>query len=151
MVQVPVGSRLEEAATVQLDGVFMPSRASWRISLLLYFRHLSYNNTFNTRHGGVLRCLQGIPTRALLPGSAIPPDTRSRAFLYRVTWARGRVVDYAIYMLDPEGLVISWNVGPERIKVYTVEEIIGQHFSDFYTEEVRAGDAVTALLGLQKG
>ena len=49
------------------------------------------------------------------------------------------VVDYAIYMLDPEGRVISWNVGAERIKGYTAEEIIGQHFSRFYTQEDRAG------------
>ena len=49
------------------------------------------------------------------------------------------VVDYAIYMLDPEGRVISWNPGAERVKGYTAEEIIGQHFSRFYTEEDRAG------------
>ena len=48
------------------------------------------------------------------------------------------VVDYAIYMLDPEGQVVSWNPGAERIKGYTAEEIIGEHFSRFYTEEERA-------------
>ncbi len=48
------------------------------------------------------------------------------------------VVDYAIYMLDPEGRVLSWNPGAERIKGYSAEEIIGQHFSRFYTEEDRA-------------
>jgi PAS domain S-box-containing protein len=48
------------------------------------------------------------------------------------------VVDYAIYMLDPEGRVMSWNTGAERIKGYAAEEIIGQHFSCFYTEEDRA-------------
>jgi PAS domain S-box-containing protein len=47
------------------------------------------------------------------------------------------VTDYAIYMLDPEGRVTSWNVGAERIKGYKPEEIIGQHFSRFYTEEDR--------------
>lgn len=50
------------------------------------------------------------------------------------------VTDYAIYMLDPEGKVSSWNAGAERIKGYTPEEIIGQHFSEFYTEEDRAID-----------
>ena len=44
------------------------------------------------------------------------------------------VTDYALYMLDPEGQVSSWNAGGERIKGYTPEEIIGQHFSRFYTE-----------------
>ena len=48
------------------------------------------------------------------------------------------VVDYAIYMLDPEGRVVSWNPGAERIKGYTPNEIIGEHFSRFYTDEDRA-------------
>jgi PAS domain S-box-containing protein len=47
------------------------------------------------------------------------------------------VVDYAIFMLDPEGRVSSWNIGAERIKGYSANEIIGQHFSAFYTEEDR--------------
>jgi PAS domain S-box-containing protein len=47
------------------------------------------------------------------------------------------IVDYAIYMLDPNGFVTSWNVGAERIKGFTGEEIIGKHFSTFYTEEDR--------------
>jgi PAS domain S-box-containing protein len=48
------------------------------------------------------------------------------------------VVDYAIYMLDPKGYVVSWNPGAERIKGYTADEIIGAHFSHFYTDEDRA-------------
>jgi PAS domain S-box-containing protein len=47
------------------------------------------------------------------------------------------VTDYAIYMLSPEGNVASWNPGAQKIKGYTPEEIIGQHFSRFYTEEDR--------------
>lgn len=45
------------------------------------------------------------------------------------------ITDYAIYMLSPEGRVSSWNAGAERFKGYTASEIIGQHFSRFYTEE----------------
>jgi PAS domain S-box-containing protein len=48
------------------------------------------------------------------------------------------VTDYAIYMLDPEGRITNWNAGAQRIKGYAPEEIIGQHFSRFYTEEDRA-------------
>jgi PAS domain S-box-containing protein len=48
------------------------------------------------------------------------------------------VTDYAIFMLDPDGRVASWNPGAERIKGYRREEILGQHFSRFYTEEDRA-------------
>ena len=42
------------------------------------------------------------------------------------------VRDYAIFMLDPDGRVVSWNAGAERINGYTPEEIIGRHFSTFY-------------------
>ena len=45
------------------------------------------------------------------------------------------IVDYAIYLLDPKGFVTSWNAGAERIKGFQTEEIVGQHFSKFYTEE----------------
>ncbi|WP_060481820.1 bifunctional diguanylate cyclase/phosphodiesterase [Pseudomonas sp. NBRC 111119] len=50
------------------------------------------------------------------------------------------VVDYAIYMLTPEGLVANWNPGAQRAKGYSADEIVGQHYSVFYTEaERRAG------------
>ena len=47
------------------------------------------------------------------------------------------VTDYAIFMLDQNGLITTWNAGAERIKGYTNDEIIGQHFSIFYTEDDR--------------
>jgi len=47
------------------------------------------------------------------------------------------VTDYAIYMLNPEGIVSNWNLGAERIKGYKADEIVGQHFSRFYTDEER--------------
>ena len=56
------------------------------------------------------------------------------------------ITDYAIYMLDPSGHVVSWNAGAQRFKGYTADEIIGQHFSRFYTaEDVRAGLPATVL------
>jgi PAS domain S-box-containing protein len=51
------------------------------------------------------------------------------------------VVDYAIFMLSPDGVVTSWNRGAERIKGYAPDEIIGRHFSTFYTPEDRADGA----------
>ncbi|PKA42758.1 hybrid sensor histidine kinase/response regulator [Rhizobium sullae] len=48
------------------------------------------------------------------------------------------ITDYAIYMLNPEGRVATWNAGAQRLKGYSQEEIIGGHFSNFYTEEDRA-------------
>ncbi|MGD1074883.1 MAG: PAS domain S-box protein [Thermodesulfovibrionales bacterium] len=50
------------------------------------------------------------------------------------------VKDYAIFMLDPEGRVETWNVGAERLKGYKAEEIIGEHFSRFYTPEDIVGN-----------
>jgi PAS domain S-box-containing protein len=47
------------------------------------------------------------------------------------------VVDYAVFMLDPDGVVTSWNAGAQRIKGYSRDEIVGRHFSRFYTEEDR--------------
>lgn len=56
------------------------------------------------------------------------------------------VTDYAIYMLDKEGRVTNWNLGAERIKGYRREEIVGRHFSIFYTPEDRAnGEPAKAL------
>src|SRR5688572_26867571 len=48
------------------------------------------------------------------------------------------VGDYAIYMLDPDGVVASWNLGAERLKGYTAAEIIGRHFSCFFPPEAVA-------------
>jgi PAS domain S-box-containing protein len=58
----------------------------------------------------------------------------------------GGVTDYALYMLDPTGVVANWNAGGERIKGYTAEEIVGQHFSRFYTPiDQAAGKPAKAL------
>ncbi len=54
--------------------------------------------------------------------------------------------DYAIFMLDPDGHVLTWNPGAERMQGYAAEEIIGRHFSTFYTEEDVARDHPAAEL-----
>src|SRR4051812_1324304 len=50
------------------------------------------------------------------------------------------VRDYAIFLLDRQGNVATWNAGAERIKGYRAEEIVGRHFSRFYPEEAVAAD-----------
>ncbi len=58
----------------------------------------------------------------------------------------GSVVDYAIYMLDVDGRIVSWNAGAERIKGYAAQDVLGQNFSMFYTPEERvAGVPIAAL------
>jgi PAS domain S-box-containing protein len=63
------------------------------------------------------------------------------------------VTEYAIFMLDPHGLITNWNTGAERIKGYRADEIIGKHFSIFYTEADRQADVPGHALrtALQKG
>ncbi|HXE17928.1 MAG TPA: PAS domain S-box protein [Stellaceae bacterium] len=54
--------------------------------------------------------------------------------------------DYAMFLLDPAGNVASWNPGAERIKGYAADEIVGKHFSHFYTEEDRVAGVPARLL-----
>ena len=56
------------------------------------------------------------------------------------------IIDYAIYMLDPSGVVTNWNEGAQRMKGYAPDEIVGEHFSCFYTDEDRAAGAPTRVL-----
>ena len=64
------------------------------------------------------------------PTSAVEAE-RLRLFISSVT-------DYAIYTLSPEGTVTSWNAGAQRFKGYQEDEILGQHFSRFYSDQDRA-------------
>src|SRR5262245_37850240 len=52
---------------------------------------------------------------------------------YRLLVEQAR--DYALFILDPEGRVMTWNLGARRLKGYVAEEIIGRHFSTFYTRD----------------
>jgi PAS domain S-box-containing protein len=73
-----------------------------------------------------------------------PPATEMRAALEAQRQSEERlrlmieaVRDYAIFMLDPGGHVMSWNVGAERLEGYRADEVVGRHFSMFYTDEDR--------------
>ncbi|TAK84975.1 MAG: PAS domain S-box protein [Betaproteobacteria bacterium] len=74
-------------------------------------------------------------------------DMRARAADEQFRLLVESVTDYAIFLLDPEGRVTSWNPGAERIKGYTAAEIVGRHFSLFYPPEERAAGAPDAALG----
>ncbi|WP_373851795.1 PAS domain S-box protein, partial [Delftia acidovorans] len=75
-------------------------------------------------------------TPPFAPPAAPPPlssplSSAERSFALLVQ----SVTDYAIYMLDPEGRIVSWNLGAKRIKGYEEEEVLNTHFSRFYTPE----------------
>ncbi|EJL84205.1 PAS domain S-box [Herbaspirillum sp. CF444] len=74
------------------------------------------------------------------------PDDAELTDAQRFQLAVSSIRDYAIYMLDSEGNVTTWNSGAERFKGYTEQEILGTHFSRFYTKEDRkAGVPARAL------
>ena len=73
-------------------------------------------------------CLRDVSARQMLQQELAEVERQFGLLVNAIT-------DYAIYMLDPEGRVTTWNSGAERIKGYRADEIVGQHFSRFYTEE----------------
>ena len=60
------------------------------------------------------------------------------------------LTDYAIYMMDPDGFITTWNAGAARIKGYQAPEIVGQHFSNFFTEEDRRNGLPKQVLEIAK-
>jgi PAS domain S-box-containing protein len=83
--------------------------------------------------------------------STTPEEHRPReveASLFRLLV--DRVIDYAIFLLTPEGRVASWNAGAERVKQYSADEIIGQSFEVFYSPEARAAGVPQKLLQIAR-
>lgn len=94
-----------------------------------------------------------VSIRAKRFGSVTPGLTRPRAAEEQLRLSEQRfhhlvdaVIDYAIFMLDPAGHVSTWNSGAHRVKGYTGDEIIGRHFSVFYTPEDRAAGRPDQIL-----
>src|SRR6185436_11649920 len=97
-------------------------------------------NTVITALRGADGALRGFAkiTRDLTRRRASEERLRQSEEMFRLLIAS--VQDYAIFMLDPTGHIISWNTGAQRIKGYTPNEIIGKHFSIFYPEaDVQSG------------
>ncbi|HET9684979.1 MAG TPA: PAS domain S-box protein, partial [Gemmatimonadaceae bacterium] len=70
------------------------------------------------------------------PAHADPAGASASSDLFRLLVSSVR--DYAIFALDPDGVILTWNAGAERIKGYRADEIIGKHFSIFYPHELVA-------------
>jgi PAS domain S-box-containing protein len=81
-----------------------------------------------------------VPPAPPPPAQVAPPEERFRILVESVQ-------DYAIFMLDTDGFIVSWNVGAEKIKGYSAGEIIGRHFSVFYPpEDVARGKPAAELV-----
>lgn len=74
--------------------------------------------------------------------AGIKPEDRAELFRLLVE----RVQDYAIFALDPDGNILTWNTGAERLKGYKAEDVVGRHFSMFYTVEDRQAGKPASLL-----
>ena len=86
------------------------------------------------------------PVQATTIESETPAPQAARVPADRLGLLIDAVQEYAIFMLDPNGIVVTWNPGATRIKGYSASEIIGKHFSIFYTdEEVDAGKPTREL------
>jgi PAS domain S-box-containing protein len=94
----------------------------------------------------VSSAIRDVTERKLIEEKILQSEERFRLLVQGVK-------DYAILMLDPDGLVVSWNEGAQRIKGYSAAEIVGQHFSRFYPSEgVAAGEPAHELeMAQQKG
>jgi PAS domain S-box-containing protein len=83
------------------------------------------------RHIGFAKVTRDISERKAAEEALVESERQFRLLV-------SGVVDYALFMLDPNGIVTNWNAGGQKIKGYTSEDIVGQHFSRFYTEADRA-------------
>ncbi|SNS79859.1 PAS domain S-box-containing protein [Sphingomonas laterariae] len=90
-------------------------------------------------HIGYAKLTRDLTERQRAEADLMRQDQQFRLLVQSVT-------DYAIYMLDADGLVSSWNPGAARIKGYSEQEIIGRHFETFYTEEDRLAGAPARAL-----
>ncbi|HYY46848.1 MAG TPA: PAS domain S-box protein [Candidatus Angelobacter sp.] len=117
--------------------------------------HRRRDRPFDSSDLTALRDLGNIAVLALensmLRDQAQQADSQARSSEQRFRLLVESVKDYAIFMLDPAGRVISWNRGAERIKGYRAEEIVGRHFSIFYRpEDAAAGEPARGLAAALK-
>jgi PAS domain S-box-containing protein len=101
------------------------------VSFVLFEAHEAQETAPQRRHEAAM------PESPALEDRGHPASAQLQQSEQRFRLLVESVVDYAIFMLDADGYVSSWNAGAQRIKGYSADEIIGQHFSRFYTPEDR--------------
>ncbi|HLY27064.1 MAG TPA: PAS domain S-box protein, partial [Aggregatilineales bacterium] len=121
------------------------------VTMVVRYRHKQGHYVWVESFGQVLRSeltgeIEGFISSARDISARKLAEEALRASEKRFSALVNGVHDYAIYMLDPTGSVMSWNIGAERIKGYTPEEIIGHNFERFYTAESIAQGEPQAVL-----
>jgi PAS domain S-box-containing protein len=119
----------EGVPTVRMENRFRHKDGSWR--------WLSW--TMTAEHGLIYVIGRHVTSEKLAAEALRESERRFRLFAEAVT-------DYALIRLDAQGVVSGWNAGAQRIKGYTEREIVGHHFSRFYTSEDRAAGAPVRAL-----
>ena len=127
-----VGLPQRALATAASEGRF--EGEGWRVrkDSERFWCHVVIDPIWSTSGGllGFAKITRDLTERKLAEDSLKQSEQQFRLLVQSVT-------DYAIYMLDPTGLVSNWNLGAERIKGYRPDEIIGQHYGVFFTKEDR--------------
>ncbi len=112
------------------------------MALREFLIHVSSKKPLNFRVGTCLRAQRRTVAQSLIKSDEMTANALNSGEGLRQSEERFKLLvesvrDYAIFMLDPNGYVLTWNAGAERFKGYRPDEIIGQHFSTFYPEEAR--------------
>ncbi len=132
--------------TAQRDGRF--ESEGWRVRKdgSRFWAHVVIDPIVHPRHNkplGFAKITRDLTDRKLAADALKRSEQSFRLLVQGVT-------DYAIFMLDPAGHVANWNAGAERIKGYAPEEIIGRHFSVFYSDEERARGEPERILAIAR-
>jgi PAS domain S-box-containing protein len=106
--------------------------------------YFDFENRYSRRDGGIVWLSWNVTQdngQIYCSGRDVSQEKRTQERLVRsdreFRLLVSSVVDYALFMLTPEGIVATWNAGAERIKGYTAAEIVGRHISAFYTDADR--------------
>jgi PAS domain S-box-containing protein len=128
-------------ATASIEGRF--ESEGWRLRKdgTRFWTHVVIDPVYDAAGGviGFAKITRDISDKRAIDEELLASEQRFRLLVQGVK-------DYAIYLLDPEGTVTNWNAGAEAIKGYSEAEIVGRHFSVFYTDEDRADGAPARAL-----
>lgn len=129
-----------ELKTALQDGSY--EEEGWRVRKdgTLFWAHVTITAIYadDGRHVGFAKVTRDLSERKKAQQSNITSEALLRASEDVFELMVSSVKDYAIFVLSPEGLIKTWNSGAQRIKGYTANEVIGKHFSLFYTEDAKS-------------